>query len=181
MTWEMYEALVEACDRVDARRERARVRPARRRRQGVRRRHRHHPVHRLLDAGRRRRLRARLDAVIDRLERVREPTIAQVAGRGGRRRLRHRARLRPARLHAGATLRRARRPDARQLPVGRQLRRLVDLIGPARRQGPAVHRPPDRRPTRRARSGSSPASSTAPAIDAAVREPRGDASPPTRR
>ena len=71
MTWEMYEALVDACDRVDADRAGARVRPARRRRQGVRRRHRHQPVHAVS-----RRARTaiayerRIDAVIDRLERV---------------------------------------------------------------------------------------------------------------
>ena len=45
MTWEMYDALVDACERVDADAERPRVRPPRRRRQGVRRRHRHRAVH----------------------------------------------------------------------------------------------------------------------------------------
>ena len=39
--------------------------------------------------------------------------------RRGRRRLRHRAGLRPARLHAGGAIRRADRAHARQLPVGR--------------------------------------------------------------
>ena len=50
MTWEMYDALVDACDRVDARPGDARVGAAQRRRQGVRLRHRHQPVHAISDA-----------------------------------------------------------------------------------------------------------------------------------
>ena len=81
MTWEMYEALVDACERVDADAAHPRADPARRRRQGVRRRHRHLAVPELpRPRGRRSKYEERLDRVLDRLERVTKPTIAQVQG-----------------------------------------------------------------------------------------------------
>ena len=127
MTWEMYEALVEACDRVDAD---ANVRVFVLRGAGGKAfvvRHRHQPVHRLLDARRRRRLRsaARRGHRSARARARRDDRAGR--GRGGRRRLRHRARLRPARLHAGIALRRADRANARQLPVGRELRAAASI------------------------------------------------------
>ena len=66
-------------------------------------------------------------------------------GRRGRRRLRDRARLRPARVHARRAVRRADRAHARQLPVGRQLRAARRSPRPRAHEGSAVHRPTDRR------------------------------------
>ena len=66
----------------------------------------------------------RLEHVIDRLERVARADHRPGGGRRGRRRLRDRAGLRSARLHAGGPVRRADRAHAGQLPVGRRTARV---------------------------------------------------------
>ena len=119
MTWEMYDALADACDRVDAD---AGMRVfvirgageafvagtdiASSRTSAPR------PTVSPTSAG--------WNAIIDRLERVAGATIAAGAGRRRRRRLRDRAGLRSAGVHAGAPVRRADCPHARQLSVGGQ-------------------------------------------------------------
>ena len=133
LTWDMYDALVEACDR-SMRRRRLRVlviRGAGRRICGG---HRHQSVSRLLDSGDDGvAYERRLDAVIDRLERVTPSHACRRRWYRGRRRLRHRAGVRSATLHAARA--------QFGVPVARTLgnclsiantARLVDLIGPAR-------------------------------------------------
>ena len=160
MTWDMYDALVDACDRVDADATTSAcscsAAPAARPSSSG---HRHRQFTRFRHARRRASpTNAQLDAVVDRLERVTRPDHRAGPGRRRRRRLRHRARLRPARLHARGAVRRADRPHARQLPVGRQLRAAASTcIGPARTKDLHVHRPADRRRRGRRRSASSPA------------------------
>ena len=182
MTWEMYEALVEACDRVDAD---ASVRVFVLRGAGGKAfvvGHRHRSVHRLLDTRRRRRATsARLDAVIDRLERVRAATIAQVQGvaAGG-----------GCAIALACDLRVC-TPDARfGVPVARTLGNCLSaanyarLRRPARagpRQGPDVHRPADRRQRGARDRPRQPRGRPAASIEAAVRDLAGDHRRATRR
>ncbi len=84
----------------------------------------------------------RLDQVLDRLERVAKPTIAQIAGRRSRRRVRHCALLRSARGDTRIHVRdsRSRERWATACPA-RTYSRLVDVIGPVADEGRDVHRP----------------------------------------
>ena len=132
MTWEMYKALVDACDRVDDDAAHPRADSARRRRQGVRRRHRHRAVPELHATGRTASTyEERLDEVLDRLERVTKPTIAQVQGvaAGGGCAIALTCDLRVATPESTFGI-----PIARTLGnclSGATYSRLVDLMGPA--------------------------------------------------
>ena len=132
MTWEMYEALVDACDASTRRgasacsilrgaggkafvagTDIAQFQRFRDREDGID-------------------YEKRLDSVLDRLERVTKPTIAQVEGvaAGGGCAIALTCDLRVA--TPDSTLRHSDRAHAGQLSVRRDLRRLVDLMGPAR-------------------------------------------------
>ena len=135
MTFAMYDRLVEHCEAVDADDDVQRDGPARRRRQGLRRRHRHPPVRRLQVRPGRARLRGP-----DRRGAGPPGGRAQADDRAGGRlrhglRPGHLRRLRPARDHRRRQVRHADRPHRRQLPLDGQLR------------------PPGRRPRRRAAEG----------------------------
>ena len=133
MTWEMYQALVDACDRVDARRRRSAcwscAAPAARRSSPA-------PTSRSSRASRDRddglEYEQRLDTVLDRLERVTKPTIAQVQGvaAGGGCAIALTCDLRVATPESTFGI-----PIARTLGnclSGASYSRLVDLMGPAR-------------------------------------------------
>ena len=122
MTWAMYDALVDACERVDADADVRVVRHSRAPAATFCTGHRHQPVHGVLDARGRPRVRAAPRSVRV-AARARGGADDRAGGRHrGRRRLRDRARLRSARVLAGGPLRRADRPHARQRPVVRELR-----------------------------------------------------------
>ena len=130
MTWDMYQALVDACDRVDDDAGDPGADPQGRRRKGVRRRHRHLASSRAFatpEDGIK--YEQRIDQVLDRLERVTKATIAQIqgvaAGGGCAIALTCDLRDRDTRIlvrHTG-------RAHARELPVGRHLQ---PAGGPAR-------------------------------------------------
>ena len=143
MTWEMYEALVAACERVDRRRRAIRVLdPARRRRQGVRRRHRHLAV-------------SELPRPRGRHSNTRSGSTASSTGSSGSPSRRSRrwkasppAAAAPSRSTCDlrvatpeSTLRHPDRAHARQLPVRRQLQPARRSDRARAREGPAVHRP----------------------------------------
>ena len=103
----------------------------------------------------------RIDAVIDRLERVRSRTIAQIQGAAAGGGWSSPSAATSA-SHAGVALRHSRGADARQLPVGGELcaarRSPRTGAGEGSPCSPAAWSPPKRR----ARSASSPAWSTPP-------------------
>ena len=118
LTWDMYDAIVEACDLVDA----SAVRVLIVRGSGG-------AFSSGTDIAQFTDLRTgadgvayerRIGAVVDRLERVRMPTIASIDGRGRRRRLCDRRGLRPAGVCRHGGVRRAGGAHARQLPVDRE-------------------------------------------------------------
>ena len=169
MTWEMYEALVDACDRVDrdaairvlilrgaggkafvAGTDIAQFQNFTDREDG-------------LEVRRAARPRARSARARDQAD------DRAGAGRRRRRRLRDRAHLRPARRDARVDVRHPDRAHAGQLPLRRDLQPPGRSASARRGEGHAVHRPADSGGARRTRSASSTGSSPPTDIERAVR------------